>query len=69
VDLEWYAQRDGVWRELKLAAPARRALINANICTVDDLKQISETELVALHGIGKNALMILRPLLTSERDQ
>lgn len=63
VDLDWYAERDGVWRELKLAAPARRALINADLLTVEDLARVSEADISQLHGIGKNALVILRPFL------
>ena len=64
VDLSWYAERDGVWRELKLAAPARRALVNAGILTVSDVSAYSLRELQALHGIGKNALNVLRQFVT-----
>lgn len=48
-----------MWRELKLAAPARRALVNAGILTTSDLSSYSLTDLHALHGIGKNALEVL----------
>ena len=64
VDLAWYAERDGVWRDLKLAAPARRALVNAGILTVSDLASYSLSDLQALHGIGKNALNVLRQFVT-----
>ena len=67
VDLAWYAERDGAWRELKLAAPARRALINADIFSVSDLKSRTESDIAQLHGIGKNALVILRPFLADLR--
>lgn len=65
IDHAWYAQRDGAWRELGLAAPARRALVNAGILNTSDLARYSEAEIAALHGIGKNALVLLQPWLGS----
>ena len=63
VDLDWYAERDGVWRELGLAAPARRALVNAGILKTSDLKRFTAEEILALHGIGKTVLPKLQPFL------
>ncbi len=40
----------------KLAAPARRALENAGISNLNDLSNYSENEVLAFHGMGKNAL-------------
>lgn len=56
VDLDWYVERDGVWRDLGLAAPARRALVNEGILTTDDLGRYTLAEIAALHGIGKTVL-------------
>ena len=61
VDLDWYAERDGVWRELGLAAPARRALVDAGILTLTHLRKFTLAELSQLHGIGKTALPKLHP--------
>jgi uncharacterized protein YdeI (YjbR/CyaY-like superfamily) len=44
----------------KLAAPARRALTSAGITNLKDLTKVSEDELMQLHGMGKNAVRILR---------
>jgi DNA-directed RNA polymerase alpha subunit len=44
----------------KLAKPAQRALANANIQTLEQLSQLTETEFMKLHGIGKNALGTLK---------
>lgn len=52
-----------LWKDLGLAAPARRALINANIKTVTELKKFTKAEISELHGIGPNALVILKPYL------
>ena len=63
VDLDWYAQRDGVWRELGLSAPARRALVNAGILKTADLRRWTADDISALHGIGKTTLPKLQPFL------
>ncbi|GAB3894417.1 hypothetical protein GCM10028803_09350 [Larkinella knui] len=49
----------------QLAKPARRALANAGIKTLEQLTQLSESECMALHGIGKNALQILKTALAN----
>jgi hypothetical protein len=43
-----------------LAAPARRALASAGISAFADLERFSETELLALHGMGPNAVRKLK---------
>lgn len=50
----------------KLAAPARRALEAQNICEVADLTGYTEKEIMALHGIGKNAMTLLKQMLKDE---
>lgn len=47
----------------KLAAPAQRALQSAGITKLTQLTKVSEEELMQLHGMGKNALSILREAL------
>lgn len=47
----------------KLAAPAQRALQSASITNLEHLTRVSEEELMQLHGMGKNALSILREAL------
>ena len=44
----------------KLGNPARRALENAGIFTLEQLSNMTEAELLQLHGIGKSALEQLR---------
>ena len=39
-----------------ISAPAKRALENAQIRTLEDLSKFSENELLALHGIGKSSI-------------
>ena len=47
----------------KLASPARRALANAGITQLSELTSVSEKELLALHGMGPNAIKMLRNTL------
>lgn len=47
----------------KLAAPAQRALQNTGIHSLEQLTQVTEAELLQLHGMGPNALSKLRQAL------
>jgi len=51
----------------KLSAPAQRALEGAGITTLKQLSKLSEEELSALHGIGKNAVDQLKKALTDNK--
>ena len=66
VDLSKYEKVDGVWRELGLAAPARRALVDHKILKVSDLKKFSLEEIADFHGIGPNALKALKRVYNSK---
>jgi hypothetical protein len=47
----------------KLAAPARRALLAAGYTSLEDLTEVSEAEVLKLHGMGPNAMRALRAAL------
>jgi len=59
VDLDAYAGVDGPWRELGLAAPVRRALIDEGYYKLSDLRKTSLDAIKELHGMGPNAIRIL----------
>ncbi len=44
----------------QLSAPAQRALTGAGITSLEQLAQYSEEEVKRLHGVGPNALSVLR---------
>ena len=44
----------------KLAAPAKRALAEASITSLEQLQTELEAEILALHGMGPNAMQILK---------
>jgi len=47
----------------KLAAPAQRALLNADIKTLEEVAEHTEREILGLHGIGKNAMAVIKATL------
>ncbi len=51
----------------KLAKPAQRAIQNEGIKTIEQLSRYSEKEFSELHGIGKNAMNIIKEIM-SEND-
>ena len=59
IDLDYYASVDQVWRELGLAAPACRALIDDGLFKLSDLRKTSLAALKELHGMGPNAIRVL----------
>lgn len=49
-----------------LSAPARRALVNNGINSLEQLSSLSEADILKFHGIGKASLPTLRAALDSE---
>ena len=50
----------------RVGAPARRALERAEITTLEHLSTFTETELLALHGMGPSSIPKLRDALDSK---
>ncbi len=65
--LDRYEKLDQEWREYKIAAPARRALVDAKLYKVSDLRKISLAELEDLHGMGKSAVARLKVLMNAKK--
>ena len=63
VNLSKYEKLDGEWKKLGLAAPARRALVDAKLFAPKDLKKITEADLKKLHGMGPTALKVLKKVV------
>ena len=59
VDQDKYAELDGEWRAIGLAAPARRALVDDGLFHLSDLRKTSLAAIKELHGMGPNAVRIL----------
>ena len=60
VDLGKYEKLDGYWREIGIAAPARRGLIDKKILKLSDLKKLTEKEFNEIHAMGPVASKIIK---------
>ncbi|CAN5143521.1 hypothetical protein BH09BAC6_BH09BAC6_24810 [soil metagenome] len=49
----------------QLSKPARRALANAGVKTLQQLSALTEQEFMHLHGIGKTTLPILKTAMAA----
>ncbi len=66
-ELDRYESLDREWREYGISAPARRALVDAKLYKVSDLRKISESNLEDLHGMGKSAIARLKVLMSAKK--
>lgn len=66
-ELDRYESLDREWREYGFSAPARRALVDAKLYKVSDLRKISESNLEGLHGMGKSAIARLKVLMNAKK--
>ena len=67
VDMSKYKDKDGEWRAIGLAAPARRALVDAKLYKVSDLRKISLEDIENLHGMGKSAIARLKVVMNGKK--
>jgi len=66
-ELDRYESLDREWREYGISAPARRALVDAKLYKVSDLRKISQSNLEDLHGLGKSAIARLKVLMNAKK--
>ena len=66
-ELDRYESLDREWREYGISAPARRALVDAKLYKVSDLRKISQSNLEDLHGMGKSAVARLKVLMSAKK--
>jgi hypothetical protein len=62
-----YDAFDAEWRKVGLSGPARRALVDAKLYKVSDLRKISLEKLTSLHGMGKSAVARLKVLMNAKK--
>jgi hypothetical protein len=66
-ELDRYERLDQEWREYEIAAPARRALVDAKLYKVSDLRKIKQTDLEQLPGLGKSVIARLKVLMNAKK--
>jgi len=55
------------WRKIGLSGPACRALVEAKLYRVSDLRKISLDELRDLHGMGKSSIARIRQIMDAKK--
>lgn len=55
------------WFKIGLSGPARRALVDAKLYKVSDLRKISLNELIALHGMKKSSVARIREIMDAKK--
>lgn len=58
---------DDEWYRIGLTAPARKALVEARLYKVSDLRKISLNELAALHGMGKSSIARIQQIMRAKK--
>ena len=62
-----YEALDVEWRAIGLSAPARRALVDARLYRVSDLRKISLAELTSIKGLAKSAVARIKQIMEARR--
>lgn len=62
-----YDELDRQWRTLGLSGPACRALVDAKLYRISDLRKISLADLEALHGMSKSAIARLKTVMAGKK--
>ena len=55
------------WFKIGLSGPARRALVDAKLYKVSDLRKVSLGELQAMHGMGKSSVARIREIMDAKK--
>ena len=55
------------WRRIGLTAPARKALVEAKLYKVSDLRRVSLEELSSLPGLGKSAIARIKVIMNAKK--
>ena len=66
-ELDRYEKLDQEWRDYGIAAPARRALVDAKLYKVSDLRKIKQSDLEQLPGLGKSVIARLKVLMNAKK--
>ena len=66
-DLSSYDAFDGEWRAIGLSGPARRALVDAKLYKVSDLRKLTSAELDQLHGMGKSSIARIKVIMQAKK--
>ena len=55
------------WQRIGLSGPARRALVEAKLYKVSDLRKITLQELASLNGMGKSSVARIQVIMRAKK--
>ena len=55
------------WKQIGLSTPAIKALVQAKLYKVSDLRKVTEAEVSELHGMGKSALARIKVIMRAKK--
>lgn len=55
------------WKQIGLTGPARKALVEAKLYKVSDLRRISAAELSAMDGVSKSAIARIKVIMNAKK--
>jgi hypothetical protein len=58
---------DREWARIGLSGPARKALVEAKLYRVSDLRKISLDELTELQGMGKSSIARIKVIMDAKK--
>lgn len=58
---------DAEWQRIGLSAPARKALVDAKLYKVSDLRKVTLEELTELHGMGKSSIARIKVIMEAKK--
>ena len=61
------AKLEAEWYKIGLTAPARKALVDAKLYKVSDLRKITLSELTGLHGMGKSSIARIQVIMKAKK--
>jgi DNA repair protein RadC len=62
-----YDALDGEWKRIGLSGPARRALVDAKLYRVSDLRKFTLQQLEELHGMGKSSIARIKVIMNAKK--
>jgi len=61
------AKLEAEWLKIGISGPARKALVDAKLYKVSDLRKITLQELTELHGMGKSSIARIQVIMKAKK--
>jgi len=55
------------WKQIGLTGPARKALVEAKLYKVSDLRKVTAAELLAIPGVSRSAIARIKVIMNAKK--